>query len=278
MIEKKRIRMFSCEFGSARDAETFRPAPSRLFPQSLPPIEGLDYYGECRPARRLDGDFFDFISLPENGLAVAVGDLDSDGVALPGVKSGLQALLRRHAVRGFGDVTQVVEELNRAVCRITPDPFCATLFYASVDPLARSVRYVSARHEPALLVRTRTGFVERLDCTGTVLGLSARATYDQRTLSLDPRDVLIAFTDGISKAADGEGHELGEAGILRAFRDCTSPKASDVVTRILDETDRFTNDTGPCDDRTAVVLRFSDLAAKQPRSEEEAIELAATAA
>lgn len=239
--------------------------PGRVMPRSLPRVEGLDYYGECRPASGACGDFFDFAVLPQSSLAVTVGDVAAEGDGADVLKSGLQAFLRSRAVHG-GEVARVVEELNRAVCEVSFSNFYATLFYAHVDPVGGQLHYASARHEPALLVRDRTGRAERLQGTGTVLGVTPHATYQHRTVSIDPRDVLVAFTDGLPKSADSAGQELGEQGILRMVRNRPHARAAEVVCQILDETGRNRLPRA-ADDRTAIVIRFSELASAAVEAE-----------
>jgi len=259
------------------DLETAGIIQSRLFPSRLPQLAGLDYYGECRPAGRVGGDFFDFVLLPENILAVSIGDVSGHGISAAIMMSGMQAFLRGLTAHRGGPVTGVVEELNRAVCQTSPDNFYATLLYAHVDPVRRQMHYVSAGHEPALLVRSRTGEIQRLDSTGTVLGLTARTTFEQRVLSFEPDDVFVAFTDGVTEAADSEGRELGQKGVIRILEDCARARASDLVCRIVEEVDRFTTYAAPLDDRTAVAIRFTGRAS-QATFVEDTVELAFAAA
>lgn len=141
-------------------------------PGRLPHIAGLDYCGDCHPAGEVCGDFFDFRRLPGNELAVSIGDVSGREIGAALLMSGIQAFLRGLTSRGSGEILGVVEELNRVVCQVAPDNLYSTLFYAHVDPRRREVRYVNAGHEPPLLWRKRTGRPQRLDSTGTVLGLT----------------------------------------------------------------------------------------------------------
>src|SRR6266481_6369958 len=175
------------------DLDSAREIQGHFFPSYLPHIDGLAYHGECRPAGNVGGDFFDFMPLPENRLAIAVGDVCGHGMGAAIMMSGLQLFLRGLTVLGRGEIGGMVRELNRAVYRTSPDNVYATLFYAHVDPLGRELHYVSAGHEPALLIHTRTARVNRLESTGTVLGLTDRTAYGRRTLPIEPGDLLITF-------------------------------------------------------------------------------------
>jgi sigma-B regulation protein RsbU (phosphoserine phosphatase) len=154
----------------------------------------------------------------------------------------------------------VVRELNHAAWLASPDNFYATLFYAYLDPLRRELQYVSAGHESALLVRRRKGRVHRLDSTGTVLGLSERTVYGHRTMPLEPGDLLIAHTDGITEACDAEGREFGEKGLLDVVARYPDARARDLAGEILEAIDRYAVSGEPADDRTVVVVRFQSAA------------------
>jgi len=253
----------STQVGSLRhtyeDLGVAREIQSRLLVCRLPHLEGLDYFGDCRPAGEIGGEFFDFLPLPAGGLAVTVGDVSGHGIGSAILMSGLQAFLRGFTVHGCGEITGVVEELNRVVHQASPDNFYATLFYAHFDPLHRQLHYVSAGHEPALLLRKRTGCIHRLESTGTVLGLTDRSRFGRRTMSIEAGDLLVAYTDGITDAKDPDGREWTEAGIRQVLESYSSARASHLVGLIMDEADRFAGHSGPVDDGTVVAVRFTGM-------------------
>ena len=239
------------------DLAAARVVQSRLFPVRMPRIAGLDYFGESRPAHEVGGDFFDFIALEGDRLVVSAGDVSGHGVSAAILMSGLQAYLRSLTADGLESVADVVHRLNRTLYDISPDNFFATLFYACVDPSCNMVEYVSAGHEPGLLVRA-DGEVERLRATGTVLGLCPETHFQRRRLAVRPGDLLVVFTDGITEAADGDGRALCEAGVMEVIRRHREDRASDLAWRIEDAAERHS----ACqeDDRTVVVVRFTDAA------------------
>jgi len=259
------------------DLQAAREIQSRFLPGRLPQVAGLDYCGDCRPAGEVGRDFFDFSRPPGDGLLVLVGDVSGDGIGAAVLTAGIQAFLRGVAGRGPGGIPGAVEELNRVVCQVAPDNIFATLFYVHVDRQRREVRYVSAGHEPPLLWRKRTSRAQRLDSTGTVLGLTGRTVYKQRTIGIDPGDLLVAFTNGVTEAIDAEGREWGEDGVLSVLRRCKDARASELVAEILESAERFADPLAPMDDRTAVVVRFTDTA-QRTLQEKEATELALAAA
>lgn len=216
-----------------------------------PRIHGLDYYGDCQPAGDVGSDFYDLIPGEPDDLALSVGDVPMRGQDSAILTPVMRTLLRNLSGRRRGAVSDVVHELNRAVCQISPEDFYATLFYASLDTNRRQLDYVNAGHEPALLVRKQGGRAKRLESTGTVLGLTSRAAYKQRRISLEPGDILVAFTDGVSEALDPQGSELRDTGILNVVRQHPDARSTDMVHYIMDATGRSS-----ADDRTVVVVRL----------------------
>ena len=252
-----------------RELEAAREVRNRVFPCPTHIVEGLDYYGECRTEGDLSGDFFDFAPLPERGLLVAVGDVSRRGAGAAIIMSGLQLLLRSLSAGGNGHLQSVVRELNRSVCDISPPNFYATLFYASIDPARRQMKYVSAGHEPALLFRPG-GRVRRLESTGTVLGLTARSAFRESAAALEAGDVLVAFTGGVTEAADFDGREFGEEGVLRVLERHPDAGAAELSARILDSAANFRTPSSGVEDRTVVVARLVAAEAKEPFAREAA--------
>jgi sigma-B regulation protein RsbU (phosphoserine phosphatase) len=249
----RRIRM---DLTRAHDVQ------SRFYPSRLPHVQGLDYYGECQLAGDLGGDFFDFVPVGNQALVASIGDISGTGIGAAILMSGVQSILRGLTAEGRGNISTTVQELNRAVYEISPDIFFPTLFYARIDPLLRRLQYVSAGHETALLVRKDAMRLQRLERTGTVLGLTNHTAYAHRTLTFDPGDVLIAFTDGIAEVVDAKGFRSCEASIVEAVRSHPGAGASEVVGLVVDAVDRFTREMGQADDRTVIAVRYTGRAEK----------------
>lgn len=226
----------------------------------MPTVSGLDYHGEFRPAAsavaKAGGDFFDFVPLSNSSLVFSLGELSGAGGGTAVLMSGLRASLRGFAENGPHRIATTVEALNRTICDLSPDDLYARLFYARLDGSAGELTYVGAGHEPALLVRRRPARVRRLESTGAVMGLTRRSVYRQRSVALEPGDLLVAFSDGLADALSPVGRAFTEAGVLEAVFQTPDASATDLAREILVAADRFTAHAAPSDDRTVVVVRF----------------------
>jgi sigma-B regulation protein RsbU (phosphoserine phosphatase) len=251
---------------------------SRLFPCRVRSAATFDYYGESQLAPSGGGDFFDFIPAESNGLITALGNVSGPNTAAAALLiPGMRNFLRTRPPASDRNINTIVRDLNRNVCDASPDSFYTTLFCAWIDADRRLLRYVNAGNDPALLVRDHGRSIHHLECTGTVLGLTTRAVFGMRTLTLEPGDLLVAFSDGLAEARSASGQVFGESGVLQVVREASDARAVEIVANILDSARRFTARTDQANDRTAAVIRFNEATA-QPLLEEEVEEAAFAAA
>jgi serine phosphatase RsbU (regulator of sigma subunit) len=227
------------------------------------PVPGIDYYGESRPVSETSWDFFEFLPLDSQSLVCSIGKVNGVGIAARFAMASLQAFLRSLTRHRHGAIAAIVRDLNRAVCEIAPEGFYASLFYAWIDRARGQLHYVSAGHSPVLLVRQGGARVHRLDQTGTVLGLSPRVGFRQRTVDIERGDLLVAASDGVTDC-------LPEAEILRLASKRPQPRPADLVREMLDAARMGA-------DRTGLAVRFQDIGEGQ-HVESAAAELAFSAA
>ncbi|HTD21207.1 MAG TPA: SpoIIE family protein phosphatase [Terriglobales bacterium] len=242
-----------------REVEIAREVQERLFPQKLPAIKGLDYAGHCRPALGVGGDYYDFLSLPEGHLGVAIGDVSGKGIAAALMMASLQASLRGEAARAPKDLAAVIANINRLVYETSSAHRYATFFYGQYDPVTHRFDYVNAGHNPPLLLRSwnEKWEISRLDVGGTVVGLLESFPYQQGQVTLAPDDVLVAFTDGISEAMNSNEEEWGEKNLIATIECNSNSKlpAAELLKCILQAADAFVAGAQQHDDMTLVVLR-----------------------
>jgi sigma-B regulation protein RsbU (phosphoserine phosphatase) len=237
-----------------REIEIAREVQERLFPQKLPKIEGLDCAGGCRPALGVGGDYYDFLALPGGRLGVVIGDVSGKGIAAALLMASLQASVRSQSLRGESDLSMVISNVNSLIYEASTSSRYATLFYAELDPATRRLDYVNAGHNPPLLVRDGTAI--HLETGGTVVGLLPRFPYQQGSISLQPGDVLVGFTDGISEAMNGADEEWGEEALLKSIRACQQLPAEEMIPAILRDADAFVNGAPQHDDMTLVIVKL----------------------
>jgi sigma-B regulation protein RsbU (phosphoserine phosphatase) len=241
-----------------RELEIAREVQERLFPQKLPSISGMDYCGACRPALGVGGDYYDFLLLPADRFGIAIGDVSGKGIAAALLMASLQASLRSQAIQGTDDVAGLIGNVNRLVYDASAENKYATFFYAQYEPAARHLTYVNAGHNAPVVLRKTSGEWEiiRLDEGGAVVGLLRNFPYSQASMTLEPGDTLVAFTDGISEAMNPAEEEWGEECLIEAAKSCDGLSASDTIAHIVEAADRFAAGAKQHDDMTLIVVRI----------------------
>jgi serine phosphatase RsbU (regulator of sigma subunit) len=194
---------------------------ARLFPQKFPVMKTLEYRGGCIPAREVGGDYYDFLQLPGERLALVLADIAGKGVSGALLMANLQANLRSQCAMNAEDLRRVLTSVNRSFCENTGDASYATLFFADYDDASRRLRYANCGHLPPLLLSmagengaSGSCRVERLDPTSMVVGLFNNWKCEVAETELAPGDTLVLYTDGITEARNLAGEEFGEARLV----------------------------------------------------------------
>ncbi len=238
------------------EIEIAREVQERLFPQELPKVKGLDYFGGCRPALGVGGDYYDFIELPDGKFGFAIGDVSGKGIGASLMMASLQASLRGQAIHSGDDLATLMTHVNRLVYEASTTNRYATFFYSQFDATTGQLSYVNAGHNPPFLIRA-DGSVENLTVGGPVIGMLPPmiVSYEMGTIELRIGDMLVGFTDGISEAMNSEEEEWGENAMLDELKQLTEIPSSEILTRIVASADRFADGAEQHDDMTMIVIR-----------------------
>jgi phosphoserine phosphatase RsbU/P len=240
-----------------RELELAREVQERLFPQQYPQIRGLEYVGVCRPALGVGGDYYDFIEVWEGGLAIAVGDISGKGISAALLMATLRAFLRGQKIDRQTDLTVVIANLSRLVFESSAHNRYATFFLGVFDSASRVLNYVNAGHNPPFLIRAGgpDSEVLRLEEGGAVVGLLPNCCWTQGQVTLEPGDLLVAYTDGISEAMNEAEEEWGEERLLAAVQANRTTPPQSMLDQLMVSADSFIAGAPQHDDMTIVVLR-----------------------
>ncbi len=263
-LEQSRLLRFEQEEQRVqRQLQLASDVQRRMLPRSVPTIRTLDMAARYVPSFELGGDFYDFVDLSGH-LGVAVGDVVGKGIAAALLMSAVRASLRAH-VQEVYDLDEVVSRVNKAMCHDTRDNEFASLWYGVLDPAKLRLTYCSAGHEPPMIVRVPQhrapthADIDELSVGGMVVGVDPSQRYQRAVFDLRPRDVLVAYTDGIPDAANFAGEKFGKKrlrqALLRTLTEKPTASAAEIVERILWEVRQFAGLSPRNDDKTLVVVR-----------------------
>jgi sigma-B regulation protein RsbU (phosphoserine phosphatase) len=158
----------------------------------------------------------------------------------------------------IGGTSEMVARINRELARRSVDARFATLFYGVLSPDGR-MTYCNAGHNTPFIVG-QSG-VRRLDTGGVPTGLFPDANFHEDTVLLDPRDVVVVFSDGVVEALDRDGVEFGEDRLLSVVRPHQTMSAADLLNQIMSSVREFATGAEPLDDITALVRRLDAVSA-----------------
>ena len=208
------------------------------------------------PCRSIGGDFFDYIDRPDGALAFALGDVAGKGPPAALLAALMQGSLAAEGCAGAGPAATMTT-VNTALVRRGVQGRFVTLFYAVLYPDGRLV-YCNAGHNAPVLV-TATG-VLRLDTGGMVVGLFDGVPFDEGTVTLQPADYLVLFSDGVSEAMNGDEEEYGDDRLLECLAGMTGSACEPRLQEIFASVERFTAGAAQHDDVTAMLVAY------QPRA------------
>jgi sigma-B regulation protein RsbU (phosphoserine phosphatase) len=240
-----------------RELEIARDVQEHLFPQHLPPVAGLDYCGQCRPAREVGGDYYDFLDLPDGRLGLAIGDVSGKGVGAALMMASLEASLRALA-SVVDDPAELMDRVNTQLRQASAANRYVTLFYGQYDPATRRLSYVNAGHNPPIVLRHSASSYQvlRLETGGPVIGLLP-CRYQQGLFCHEIGDLVILFTDGISESMNPRAEEWGEEQLIELAKTTHGHPAYEAMRQILAAAESFAAGASQHDDMTLVVLRVT---------------------
>ncbi len=224
-----------------------------ILPRRVPSYGDFQLAARTVPAEIVGGDFYDFITLTDTTVNVVVADATGHGLPAALQVRDIFTGLRMGLSREF-KITRTLERLNRIIHRSRLATKFVSLFLAELQ-VGGTVVYCNAGHPPGLLVR-RDGRVEELRVGGMILGPRPDSHYSFDLFRMEPGELFVVYTDGITEARDPRtGQELSVARLKALLPGLAARNAQDIVEGIFDAVDGFTRGAPLEDDRTVVVAK-----------------------
>jgi sigma-B regulation protein RsbU (phosphoserine phosphatase) len=275
-----------------REVEIAAEVQAQLFPRRVPLLLTAELSAECRAARGVAGDYYDYIEIAPGLVALALGDVSGKGVSASLVMSNLQASLRAQttitagrlsiAERATaasaeassdgggkllayvvadaeidGAVARLMPNINRQICQSTESNRFATLFLSIYEDRTRTLHYTNAGHNAPILVRG-DGTVERLTTGGMMVGAFDWAVYEEASATLRAGDLLLIFSDGISEAESETEEEYGEERLTKFAIEHRALSADELRNAIFEEIDAWSGTRERGDDQTLVIVKSQE--------------------
>jgi sigma-B regulation protein RsbU (phosphoserine phosphatase) len=236
-----------------------REVQQNLLPDTEPLIEGLDIAGKSIYCDKTGGDYYDFLEIgqPDMGkITVVVGDVSDHGIPSALLMTTARALIRqRYSMPG--DISQIVSDVNRHLTKdVQESGQFMTLFYSEIDSREKSVKWVRAGHDPALLYDPSTDTFDELTGTGIPLGVFDSTLYKTSHRKIVTGQIIVIGTDGIWEAHNTTGDMFGKEKLKKIVRDHAKAPATEIVATVIDEVEKFRKPVEQEDDITLVVVKI----------------------
>ena len=225
----------------------------RFQPTAPPQVTGYELQGISFPCYEIGGDYYDFIERGDGRLVITLGDVSGKGTAAALLMSSLHAAVHAQA-ESHDSLVETISAVNRYLAENIPSNRFVTLFYAELDPRTGALSFLNAGHNPPLIVH-EAGTVEQLSSGGLPLGIKPDAIFREGRTQLQPGDVLVIYSDGVSEAGNPQGEEFGLKRLSDTVMRNIESSAAGIRDRIEAALTKFAEGTAAADDITLVIVK-----------------------
>jgi sigma-B regulation protein RsbU (phosphoserine phosphatase) len=232
-----------------------------LLPKGNPRFSGLDIAGTSIYCDETGGDYFDFFESPtpdEKKYSVVVGDVSEHGIPSALLMASTRAFLRQRSALS-GSIARVVTDVNRQLTRdVEGTGRFITLFYLQIDMELRSICWVRAGHDPAVLYDPAADRFEELSGQGIALGIDGSWQYEEAYYAaMAAGQIIVLSTDGIWEARNPQDEMFGKQALYDIIRRNARSGAAEIQDAVLADLKQFQQEVEPEDDITLVVIKIT---------------------
>jgi serine phosphatase RsbU (regulator of sigma subunit)/CheY-like chemotaxis protein len=214
---------------------------------------GVEVRAKIRPAREIGGDFYDFFELDDDRLAIIIGDVCGKGIPASIFMAVVVTTLRT-AAREQPDAASTIARANALLCRDNTASLFATTFFGVLNLRSGALDYCNCGHNAPVHIAA-SGAINRLAATGLPLAMFADHPASSSSARIDPGDILILFTDGVTEALNPLKQEFGDAIFEETLLANRKSELSDLVTNVFAAVDNFADGEEQADDIACVAIR-----------------------
>jgi len=253
-LVKRRRQVHAYELMAVQELQDAREMQIALLPEASPPVEGMEIVGRSIPANTVGGDFFDYLTLADGKVGIAIGDISGKGLRAA-MNAVLAAGILHDAAPMESSCGSVLFRLNSHLCPLMERRMFTAFSFAILDHNASVIQWSNAA-QPLPLVK-RNVAVSEAEVDGELpLGMAPDVKYPDYELKLQSGDLVIFYTDGIIEAENEAEEMYGTERLLNLVASINSAaNAEGVIEGILQDVSDFAGSAQQYDDMTVVVIR-----------------------
>jgi serine phosphatase RsbU (regulator of sigma subunit) len=245
LLDRRRIEK---ELAIAREIQ------DSFLPKAAPSVPHLDIAGSTHPHDEVGGDYYDFVRVSETRVGLAIADVSGKGIPAALIMAGFRMSLLAEVRNEFA-IRAIMRKVNSLVYESTDRDKFVTAFYGVLDIRHHVLVFSNAGHNPPIVLRGGTEAFEYLEEGGVAFGVLPDARYEERPIALNPGDLLVLYTDGVSECESPTGEMFGTGRLEQAMLRLRGQGAREIMDRIVAEVTEWAADKGPSDDVTLIVVK-----------------------
>ncbi len=254
-IENARLYQVAVEKGRMeRELQMAYKVQTSLLPEKMPSLPGWDIAAYWQPAREVAGDYYDFVDEPDGRQGILIADVTDKGMPAALFMAFTRSIIRANVKHTLSPAESIIQA-NRLICAESHESLFVTLVYARLDLALNRLIYVNAGHNQPLCYHAKSGEITPLETTGIPLGIDEDSKFEEKTLQLDPGDLIIFYTDGITEAINQFQEEFGSGRLEQLVMQDSEASAAQLITSLRQSVEDFTHSTDLSDDITIVVVK-----------------------
>ncbi len=255
-LENARLYRVAVEKGRLeRELQMASEIQRSLLPQQMPAVSGYEIVPYWQAARQVAGDFYDAFTLPNNTFGVVMADVSDKGAPAALFMAVARTLIRSNAHAGSTPI-DTIAQTNDLILEDADSGMFVTVYYSVFEPDGNSV-HVNAGHNPPLLYRHASKSCEYLPIGGRALGWFPDNPLQEIHVEMQPGDLIVYYTDGLTEAENPQGEYYGEERLVHAVLKVAGHSAQEVRDFILQDVEAFCAGQPPFDDLTMMVVRYT---------------------
>ena len=224
-----------------------------FLPKQAPIVPGFDLAGAAHTHAEVGGDYYDFIPVSDSRLGLAIADVSGKGIPAALLMAGFRMSLLAEIRNDFA-IRAVMRKVNTLLHESMERDKFVTAFYGVLDYKNRMLIFSNAGHNPPILVRADGG-IEQLLEGGVALGVLPDAVYEERPIALNPGDVLLLYTDGVTEAESPSGEQYGQWRLEQLISRLRERSASEILEAVVSDVLEWAAERGQNDDLTLMVVK-----------------------
>ncbi|MBR5721201.1 MAG: PP2C family protein-serine/threonine phosphatase, partial [Clostridia bacterium] len=224
--------------------------------EDYPGCRELDVSASMEAAKEVGGDFYDLFFVDSTHIAFVIGDVSGKGVPAA-LFMATSKITLQNCIRDIPNLSEAIETANNALCARNDAEMFVTLWVGILDLTSGLMTFVSAGHNPPVLLHNGKADFMRIK-NGFVLAGMEGMKYKQNSVQLEEGDTVYLYTDGITEAEDAKHNLFGEERLLNCFENKSESSSAQILEDVKNSIDGFINGNSQFDDMTMLCFRFKE--------------------